>query len=115
MTGGGGVGLAPSANLGRKTVADWETSPHSRATLMQVLMLSPLTTRWAIRAPRSTAIAPAVGSLSLFSKMMRPRNWRSDSAVSLQRDESAGEDEMISFSCSTSELGCRRTASSAEP
>ena len=29
-------------------------------------------------------MAPAVGSLSLFSKMMSPRNWRSDSAVSLE-------------------------------
>ena len=75
----------PATNCGMKTLAECETRPHSRATEMAVRTLSPVTIRHARCAARSVCIFGAVPGLSLFSKTIKPRNCRSDSATSLTR------------------------------
>ena len=73
----------PLLKVGAKTCAVCATSPHSLATLTAVRGLSPVIIRHARCAARSDWIAGPVPALSLFSKMMRPRKRRFDSACSL--------------------------------
>lgn len=57
-------------------------NPHSRATLMAVRMLSPVHITQRIPAVFSSEMTGVVVGFSLFSKMIKPRKTRSDSACS---------------------------------
>lgn len=57
--------------------------PHSLATLMAVRMLSPVHITVRIPASLNSVITGVVVSFNLFSKTMKPRKLRPDSACSL--------------------------------
>ena len=76
---------SPSINIGLNTCADWLIRLHSCATLTAVKGLSPVIILHARWADRKAWIAGAVPGFSLFSKIIKPRNRRPDSACSLHR------------------------------
>ena len=53
---------------------------HCLATLIAVSILSPVHIILRMSASLSSLMTPVVAGFSLFSKMMKPRNSRSDSA-----------------------------------
>lgn len=63
---------SPRANRGTKQCASWSRSPHSRATLTAVRMLSPVTITALIQESCNSLSTAAVVGFSLFSKMMKP-------------------------------------------
>lgn len=72
----------PSTKRGTKHGEPDLINPHSRATLMAVRMLSPVHITHRIPAVFSSEITGVVVGFSLFSKIIKPRKTRSDSACS---------------------------------
>lgn len=71
---------APVRKRGTKQCALRSIRLHSLATLIAVKILSPVHMTLRIPASLSSWITPAVLCLSLFSKIKKPTNSRSDSA-----------------------------------